>query len=415
MPEVVSCGTFRALGEILDEQGPFDVLVSGPGSGDRGGLMRLAVVHDELPSMSLVIAFAQRPEVHVRDIVRVGALDVMPYPVADEELACALERAVYVGRKLGAVTPDAVPGPALVASGGAASLTGRPPPGRVFTVSSATGGCGKTFYVTNLAWFLGHQTGHRVCIIDLDLQFGEASTALRLRPRYSIFDALERGGTDESHLAEHIEEYLVVHHTGIHVLAAPNDPSEADRISPTDVTGIIEVLRRRFEYVIVDTPAALTETVIAALDLSDVLFVMATLDLPSIRTLGVFLNTLDKLKIPTDDINLVLNKAERDVGIDVDRVLQLFPQGFKAVLPYAREVSKSINLGTPVIASAPGVEISRRMAAAMSELLPPEIRPDREYMATGRARPRLFRRHLRTGRGGEPAAAGERLLNLAAP
>ena len=96
--------------------------------------------------------------------------------------------------------------------------------------------------------------GKRVCIVDLDLQFGEVSTALRLRPKYTIFDALQREDTDEADLQAHIEEYTVVHDTGVHVLAAPRDPSEADRISPPDVTRILEAVRNRFDYVLVDTP-----------------------------------------------------------------------------------------------------------------------------------------------------------------
>ena len=72
---------------------------------------------------------------------------------------------------------------------------------------SATGGCGKTFYATNLAYFLTHFTNKRVCIVDLDLQFGEVSTALRLRPKYTIFDALQREETDDqTDLSDHIEE-----------------------------------------------------------------------------------------------------------------------------------------------------------------------------------------------------------------
>ena len=154
-------------------------------------------------------------------------------------------------------------------------------PGIVYTIASATGGCGKTFYATNLAWFLHKWMGKKVCIVDLDLQFGEVSTALRLRPKYTIFDALQREDADESDLTAHIEEYTVVHDTGVHVLAAPREPSEADRISPPDVTRILEAVRNRFDYVLVDTPPALAETVLVAFDLSDLLYVMATLDLPS--------------------------------------------------------------------------------------------------------------------------------------
>src|SRR5690606_6332493 len=134
---------------------------------------------------------------------------------------------------------------------------------------------------------------------------------------------------------------------GVFALAAPREPAEADRITPPDVTRIIEALRPRSDYIIVDTPPALAATVLVAFDMSDLLYVLATLDLPSVRNMSVFLSTLERLKVPTENIRLILNKAERDVGIDIDQVTKLFPQGFEAVLPYAKEVSRSINLGMP--------------------------------------------------------------------
>ena len=119
----------------------------------------------------------------------------------------------------------------------------------------------------------------------------------------------------------------------MHVLAAPREPSEADRIHPPDVTRIIEAVRKQFDYVVVDTPPQLNEIVLAAFDLSDKLYVMATLDLPSVRNMSVFLSTLERLKVPSDNVKLILNKAETDVGIDIDQVTRLFPQGFESVLP----------------------------------------------------------------------------------
>jgi len=221
------------------------------------------------------------------------------------------------------------------------------------------------------------------------------STALRLRPRFTIFDVLQRDDNDEADMQAHIEEYLVKHDTGIYLLPAPKDPSEADRINPPDVTRIIEAIRSRFDYVIVDTPAALTEVVLAAFDLSDQLYVLATLDLPSVRNLGVFLNTLDKLKLPSDNIALILNKAERDVGIDIEQITKLFPQGFMSVLPYAREVSKSINVGMPVLGFSPNSEVSRRLADGLRPLLPEDSRDKVPEMAAASGLGflgRLFRR-----------------------
>src|SRR4029079_9662042 len=164
------------------------------------------------------------------------------------------------------------------------------------------------------------------------------------------------------------------HETGMSVLAAPREPSEADRISPPDVTRILEAARKQFDYVIVDTPPQLNEQTLAAFDLSDMLYVMATLDLPSVRNMSVFLGTLERLKISSENVKLILNKAESDVGIDIEQVTKLFPQGFQAVLPYAKEVSRSINLGMPVMAASPQYEISRLMETGLKALLPPEAR-----------------------------------------
>ncbi|MDQ4132516.1 MAG: AAA family ATPase [Actinomycetota bacterium] len=360
-PEVVPCDHPSAVAGVVSAEGPFDVLVAGPSLGTKAGLHQLQAIHDEIPSMSLLLAFAKRPDAQLRDIVRTGAVDLLHMPVGDRALHDAVERAIAVARPRTGETP-------------ARQTAAKAHQGSVFTVASATGGCGKTFYATNLAYFLHQHTGKRTCIIDLDLQFGEVSTALRLRPRFSIADALAREDSDDADLAGHLEEYLVTHDTGVTVLSAPRDPADADRIHPTDVTRVIEAARARFDYVVVDTPGALTEIVLAAFDLSNQLYVMATLDLPSIRNMGVFLSTLEKLKIPADNVKLVLNKAERDVGLDVDQVTRMFPQGFTSVLPYAREVSKSVNVGTPILAFAPTADVSRRMCDGLAPLLPEDVR-----------------------------------------
>jgi len=365
-PEIVPCSRVGSVAEVLEEQGPFEVLVAGPSLGTRSGLARLRLIREELPSMSLVLAFSRRPDASLRDIVRTGAVDLLQLPIDDKDLAEAVER----GIELAGLAPAAVVAEAPAVVGAPVPSGG---PGIVYTIASATGGCGKTFYATNLAYFLTRYTQKRVCIVDLDLQFGEVSTALRLRPKYTIFDALQREDADEADLQAHIEEYCVQHETGVSVLAAPREPSEADRISPPDVTRILEAVRNRFDYVIVDSPPALAETVLVAFDLSDILYVMATLDLPSVRNMSVFLGTLERLKVPTENVRLILNKAETDVGIDIEQVTKLFPQGFESVLPYAKEVSRSINLGMPVMAASPNAEISSLMAGGMKLVLPSDV------------------------------------------
>jgi len=362
---VVACNRVGAVGDVLHQQGPFTVLFAGPSLASRSGLRRLATLHEECPATSIVLAFSDRPDASLREIVQAGADDILRLPFDHDELVIALERALDIGaRRLVGVAPKTVPGVIPLPVTPAV-----PTQARVFTVSSATGGCGKTFMATNMALFLARHTHKRVVLVDLDLQFGEVSTALRLRPNYTIYDALHRDD-DDFDFGEHLDEFLVQHEGGFSVLAAPKDPAEADRIGPADVTRILDVLRSHCDYLVVDTPAALTEVVLAAFDVSEHLFSLATVDLPSVRNLGVFLQTLDKLRIPADNISLILNKAERDVGLDIGQITRLFPQGFKAILPYAREVSRSINMGMPVLASDPTAEVSRKLAACLLEYLP---------------------------------------------
>jgi pilus assembly protein CpaE len=385
-PEIVPCSRVGSVAEVLEAEGPFDVLIAGPSLGTRSGLARLRLIREELPAMSLVLAFSRRPDASLRDIVRTGAVDLLQLPVDDKELAEAVER----GLELAGTQPGTAVAPVAAAPG--ATVGG---PATVYTIASATGGCGKTFYATNLAYFLTRYTQKKVCIVDLDMQFGEVSTALRLRPKYTIFDALQREDTDETDLQAHIEEYCVKHETGISVLAAPREPSEADRINPPDVTRILEAVRNRFDYVIIDTPPALAETVLVAFDLSDMLYVMCTLDLPSVRNMSVFLSTLDRLKVPTDNVRLVLNKAESDVGIDIEQVTKLFPQGFESVLPYAKEVSRSINLGMPVMAASPTAEISSLMAGGMKLVLPADVQT-RVDVETAQPKAGFFKRRSKS-------------------
>ncbi len=369
--EVVSCNRVGAAGDVVHQEGPFTVLFAGPSLASRSGLRRLAAIHEEIPATSILLAFEDRPDASLREIVQAGAVDILRLPFDQGDLAIALERALDIGgRRLAGSAPRVEAGITAAPVSSAATA-----PARVFTVSSATGGCGKTFMATNMALFIARHTGKRVVLVDLDLQFGEVSTALRLRPNYTIYDALHRdGGDDDFEFSEHLDEFLVHHEGGFSVLAAPKDPAEADRISPSDVTRVLDVLRSHCDYLIVDTPAALTEIVLAAFDVSEHLFSLATVDLPSVRNLGVFLQTLDKLRIPADNISLILNKAERDVGLDIGQITRLFPQGFKAILPYAKEVSRSINMGMPVLASDPTAEVSRKLAACLLELLPEDER-----------------------------------------
>ena len=384
-PEVVVCERVGGVADVLADEGPFDVLIAGPSLATKAGLARIQQAHREDPAMSVVLAFSDRPAANLREIVRTGAADLLHLPVDDDALRHSVEQAVELSRAHRGRS----------ASGTDASGEEADVPGTVLTVASPVGGAGKTFLAVNLAYFLHRHTGKRTCVVDLDLQFGELQTALRLKSPFTIFDALQRREAEEADLREHIEQYVLSHETGLHVLASPRDPSDADLVQAPDVTGVLEALRCRFDYVVVDTPPTLNEVVLAALDLSDQLYVVATLDLPSVRRLAVFLTTLEKLKISSESIRLVLNKVQRDPGLDLQSVADLFPQGFTVVLPYAPEVTRSLNLGVPVLAHSPNAEVSRSLVAAARALFPAPGQPSVDGAASGARPPGPLSRLLR--------------------
>jgi MinD-like ATPase involved in chromosome partitioning or flagellar assembly len=245
------------------------------------------------------------------------------------------------------------------------------PVAKLVTIASATGGCGKTFFATNAASLFA-STGARVLLVDLDLQFGEVAAALQVQHAYSLYDGLYGTSGERlpaSAMREHLDDLVHHHPLGFDVLTAPRDPVLADFVGARDAMTLLDAVLPRYDIVIADTPPSLNDVVIAALDRSDLVAVLATLDVPSLRNLTSFLDVLHRLDMNDHRIRLVLNKAERDVGVTVEQANDAFGGRFEGVLPVDRAVSRSVNLGTTVAMHEPRSKISRALVPAINGLL----------------------------------------------
>lgn len=254
----------------------------------------------------------------------------------------------------------------------------------VVTIASATGGCGKTFFATSFADIVGRQ-GHKTLVVDLDLQFGEIAIALQLRPEYSLYDGLY--GTHGEPLPaeafeEHFDELIVHHEFGFDVLTAPRDPALADYVGAGDASHVLKVVRKRYDIVIVDTPPALTEIVLSSLDQSDVVAVMASLDVPSLKNLKTFTDTLLRLQIGHDAQRLILNKVDDDLGLDLKEVHEAFEGRFVAEIPMSKSVSRAMNVGTVVTEVEPEGKVSQELMKAARAILPEHLAPKQEGEGT---------------------------------
>lgn len=376
-PELIAVAD---VDELRDWARPTGVVVAGPSCSSKQDIAALTAFRDMYPAVRIVLAFDRRPGAPMRDVVSIGA-DALIDPSVAEDLREAVLRAIDLSDRLSRSVDQA-------------ALDATAPMGNVFTVCSATGGCGKTFYATNVAFALAKLTGKRVALIDLDLQFGEVLTALRVRAQHTITDAIAI--RDDAELANYLPEMMTAHESGVWVLPAPLDPAEADTIQPQDVLRVIDVLRDHYDYVVVDNPTGLGETTLAALDRSTHLFVLAALDLSSVRNLRLFLQTLDRLRIPQDDVSLVLNKDQPGVGIEAGDVERLFTGGFRSRIPFSREVPRSMNSGMPVVGTDPESAVSNQLVTGIVDLLPEEFQAAaREQFSGSGAQPwyrRLFTR-----------------------
>ena len=352
-PELIAVAD---LEELRDWARPTGVVVAGPSCATKQDVAALTTFRDLYPAVRIVLAFDRRPGAAMREVVGIGA-DALVDPSDAEDLRAAVLRAIDLADRLASSVDQAV-------------VDAAAPMGNVFTVCSATGGCGKTFYSTNVAFALAKLTGKRVALVDLDLQFGEVLTALRIRAQHTITDAIAI--RDDAELQAYLPEMLTAHESGVWVLPAPLDPAEADTIQPQDVLRVIDMMRDHYDYVVVDNPTGLGETTLAALDRSTHLFVLAALDLSSVRNLRLFLQTLDRLRIPQDDVSLVLNKDQPGVGMEASDVERLFSGGFRSKIPFSREVPRSMNSGMPVVGTAPDSAVSNELVAGIVDLLPEE-------------------------------------------
>ena len=270
------------------------------------------------------------------------------------------------------------------------------PAGRVVTIFSAKGGCGKTTMATNLAAALADGGRRSVVIVDLDLAFGDVAIALQLFPSHTIADAVPMGEADLDF--EAVQSLLTSHSAGLTALVAPLEPGAAESIPATLVSKILLLLREHYDYVVVDTPPAFDDQVLAAFDLSDSIILMATLDIPALKNLKLTLETLDMLNYPRDRWSIVLNRSDSKVGLAITEVETTLRTPITAQVPSSRDVPASINRGVPIVLDSPKHAVSlaikefaenhlaaRGAAAAVSKVSPP-LRSDRRGFLRRRAR-----------------------------
>lgn len=318
----------------------------------------------ECPQVSVICASRDAsPDLILRSL-RAGAREFLRLPVIAEEFKTVYERTA----EFCAVQPEAPK-----------------KRGRVLAVFSSKGGCGTTFIAANVASALNQPT----VLADLNLQAGDLGLFLGVEPKFSIADLVEnRDRVDDSLM----RSYLTPHSANLSLMAAPREADSADDIEAEHVFQVLEILRERFDYVVVDPQHTFDPITLAALDQADDILLVLTLDIPAIRSAQRSLAIFDRLGYPRHKTHIVVNRFSKQIDLDLRQVERYLGE---RVMGYVqsdyRTAVNSINLGQPLVEAEPNSKIGmelRQIAANFSRAARPLAAPPQRRRLLGS----IFRR-----------------------
>jgi pilus assembly protein CpaE len=281
--------------------------------------------------------------------IRAGLSEYLIKPVTEQSVADAVER---LRGKVAPALPDAGP------------------LGRTFAFFSAKGGSGTSTAITNLGVELHRITGKRTLIVDLDAELGEISLLLGVQPQFNFVDLVQNFHRMDANL---LASYIEQHSSGVHLLSAPFHPERAADLTEEDIRQVLLYLRGQYDYVLVDTSKSFSPETLAAFEQADDVFLLTTVDLPSLRNIQRALPLLRRV-MPrgSEQVHLVVNRydAASEISLkDVERSL-----GIPIYATLANDydsVIRSINTGKPVVlngARSPYARDIRTLAAKIAHV-----------------------------------------------
>jgi pilus assembly protein CpaE len=328
-----------------------DVVLMDINMPDMDGITATELLSAQVPTTAIVMMSVQGEADYLRRSMLAGAREFLVKPFSSDELTASI-RQVHAREHEKRVRYGA---PAAVEARASAARE----PGRVVAVFSPKGGVGRTTIAVNVAVAAASEPGSRVALVDGSFQFGDVGVLLNLNPKNkSIADLvpeLEAGGEPES-----LDTFLMTHSSGLKVLLAPPSPELAETVTPSAAKRVLEVLRGRYDIVVVDCASSFSDATLAILDIADTILTVLTLEITSIKNLRLFLEVSDQLGYASDKVQLVLNRADSALGIRVADVEHSIGRKVDhTVVSDGRSVVYALNRGVPFFLSNREAQVSQ--------------------------------------------------------
>jgi pilus assembly protein CpaE len=330
--------------QLAQEVDP-DVVLMDINMPDIDGISATEEIRQKSPHIQVVILSVQGDSNYMRRAMLAGARDFLTKPPMGDELISAIRRAgdmAHAERAKGAKSQMS-----------ASSASGSPnmmnylssTNGKIIMVYSPKGGTGCTTIAVNLAIALNNDDT-RAVIVDANLQFGDVALFVNEQGKNSILDLAPRIDDIDSEVAEDI---LIKHQaSGIRILAAPSRPEHAEKIGSDQLVKVLQFLQRIYSYVIVDTSPLLSDIILSVIDVSDVIVLVTTQEIPSIKNSRLLLDLLHTMTVNKGRIVFAMNRYDKRLGITPERVSENLKHEIAALIPYDdKVVVQSVNRGVP--------------------------------------------------------------------
>lgn len=330
--------------QLAMEMNP-DVVLMDINMPDIDGITATENIRQQSPHIQVVILSVQGDPNYMRRAMLAGARDFLTKPPMGDELISAIKRAgemAHLERAKGAkqqMAMGAASGPSAMGGFSAA------PQGKIVVVYSPKGGTGCTTIAVNLAIALNNEET-RTVLVDGNLQFGDVAVFVNEQGKNTILDIAPR--VDDLD-AEIIEEILIRHEaSGIRILAAPQRPELAEKVSADQFMKVLQFMQRIYSYVVVDTSSILTDVILSAIDLSDVVVIVTTQEIPAIKNSRLILDLLSTMGISKERIIFAMNRFDKRISITPERVGENLKHEISAVIPLDEKVAiTAVNRGVP--------------------------------------------------------------------
>ncbi len=331
------------------------------------------VATDQPQTEIIVIAPGADKTDQAHKLVRSGAYDFIVQPVEPKELLSVVRETVDVARRRQQKFSE-------IMAGRAPGQTKRD--GKIISVFSTKGGVGRSLLAVNMACAIHRLTEKRVALVDLDLQFGDDAVLMDMKPTTMIATLARDCKEVENVDFDLLDNYMHTHElSGVDLLPSPAKPEEADYVEGDDVRKILSSLRRHYHYIVIDTSSHLSEPVIASIEASDIILLLLTLELPTIKNGKLMLDLMDNLGLPREAVRIVMNRNTPDAEIQLEEVEEALGEKIIGGLPSEGQVvMPSIDEGTPVVVSHPESNFVKALMKLTRKIIKDEFELEDELL-----------------------------------